>query len=131
MTFISHSTSSCSGTQPVVGQAHAGTTQRGQHAAATVVTHHQNVLDLEEIDRVLDHRQRIQIRVHHHIGHVAVHEHLARVQTGDLVGRHPAVGAADPQVFGVLLVGQPREEPGLLALHARGPGPVVVEKVLK
>ena len=31
---------------------------------------------------------------------------LARLQTGDLVRRHAAVGAADPQVLGVLLVGQ-------------------------
>jgi hypothetical protein len=93
-------------TQPVVGQAHACAACGGQHTTATVVAHHHDVLDLERIDRILNNGQSVQIGMHHHVGHVAMHKHFTRVEARDLVGRHAAVGAADPQVLGVLLVGQ-------------------------
>ena len=42
----------------------------------------------------------------HQICHVSVHKYLARVRTSYLVGGHAAVGAADPQKFGLLVGGQ-------------------------
>ena len=74
------------------------------HAAAAVVADHDDVLDLQHVGRELDHRQAVQVRVHDDVGDVAVHEQLARHQADDLVGRHPAVGAADPQVLRRLLL---------------------------
>jgi hypothetical protein len=116
--------------QPVVHQPHPRATQGRTHTAAAVVAHHHDVLHLEVIHGELDHRQRIQVRGHHHVGHVAVHEHFARLQPGDLVGRHPAVRAADPQVFGCLLLRQVAEEVGALLHHLGGPGAVVVDEEL-
>ena len=93
--------------------------------------HHHDVLDLEMVHGKLDHRQGVQIRVHHHIGDIAVHKHFARIKPGDFVGRNAAVGAADPEVFGRLLLRQLAEETGPLRFHARSPDAVVVEQVLK
>ena len=59
--------------------------------------------------------------MHHDIGDVAVDEDLARQHADDLVGRHPAVGAADPEVFGILLPGElgKKIRIGLLDLSAQ------------
>ena len=44
------------------------------------------------------------------VGDVAMHEQLARQETDDLVRRHAAVGAADPEILRRLLLGEAREE---------------------
>jgi hypothetical protein len=95
------------------------------------VAHHHDVLDLERVHRELDHRQRIQVGLGHHIGHVAVHEQLARQQAHQLIGRHAAVGAADPQVLRRLLLEQAGEEAGRLRLGGRGPLPVLLEEFVQ
>ena len=76
---------------------------RRPHAAAAVVAADDDVLDLQHVDGVLQHRQAVQVGVHDDVGDVAVDEQLARQQADDLVGRHAAVGAADPQVARRLL----------------------------
>jgi hypothetical protein len=81
-------------------------TQRHAHAAAAVVADDDHVLDVQQVDGEVDHRQAVQIGVHDQVADIAVHEHFARRQPGDLVGRHAAVGAADPQVLGRLLAEQ-------------------------
>ena len=81
---------------PVVGQADAGAFERRLDATAAVMADHHDVLDLQPLDRELDRRQRVQVGVDDDVGDVAVHEHLTRIEPGDLVGRHPAVGTADP-----------------------------------
>ena len=102
---------------------------RRTHPAAAVVAAHDDVLDLEHVDRVLQHRQAVQIGVHDDVGDVAVDEQLARPQADDLVGRHAAVRAADPQVLRQLLRRQRPEEVGIVIGDAAGPAAVVVEKV--
>ena len=77
-----------------------------------VMAHHHEVFDAQLVHRVLDGGQAVQVGRHHHVGHVAVHKHLAWLQAGDLVGRHPAVGATDPHVLGLLLRQQAGEEAG-------------------
>ena len=62
---------------------------------------------VQHIHGELDHRQRVQVGVHHEVGDVAVHEELTRQQADEFIGRHAAVGAADPQILGLLL-GQQR-----------------------
>ena len=114
--------------QPVVGQADAGVVQAGVDAAAAVVADDQDVLHLELVDRVLDHAQAVQVAVRHHVGDVAVHEHLARRHADDLVGGHARIGAADPQVFRVLLLGQVLEELGVFPGDPVGPFAVVLQQ---
>ena len=89
------------------------------------MAHHHHMFDLDALYRELNGGECIQVGVHHHIGDVAVHEHLARVQTGDFIGGHAAVGAAYPHVLGALLVGQVGEKAGPSALDVGSPGAVV------
>src|SRR5262249_40307674 len=56
---------------------------------------------------------------------VAMDEHLSGKQTDNLIGRHPAVRAADPKVTRCLLVREPLEEIGIVANHRGGPGTVI------
>ncbi len=114
--------------QPVVDDAHARVVQRGRNAAALGVADDDDVAHLQRIDRVLDHRQRVQVGVGDDVGHVAMHEHVARQQADELVGRHAAVGTADPQVLRRLLREQAREEARIALFHARGPTDVLGEE---
>ena len=96
--------------QPVVDQPMGGAVKRGANAAAAIVAADDHVADLEHVDRILQHRQAIDVGVDHDVGDVAVHEQLAGVEADDVVGRHAAVGAANPQKLRRLLAGQPREK---------------------
>ena len=84
-----------------------------------------DVLDLEHVDRELQHREVVGVLRRREIGDVAVDEQLAGIETDDLVGGHAAVGAADPQIFRRLLALQPAEEAGVGRDHAGRPGAVV------
>jgi hypothetical protein len=68
-------------------------------AAATVMSAHDDMADLEHLDGELDHRQAIQIRVHDDVGDVAMHEQFPRQQVDDFIRGHAAVGAAYPQIL--------------------------------
>src|SRR5690606_6771409 len=99
-------------------------------AGAAVVAHHQDVLDPKHIDRVLDHRQAVEVGMHHHVGDVAVHEDLARRHVDDLVRGYARVRATDPQVLRLLDLRQPGEEARILGLDALGPDAVAFEEVV-
>ena len=60
-----------------------------------------------------------------------MNEEFARQQTYDFVRRHAAIRAANPQIFGFLLAREPREEVGVAASNALGPGAVIVEQGLE
>src|SRR5690606_16428713 len=64
--------------QPVVDQAEMVIVLRGLHPATTVVAAHDDVLDLQDRDGVLNNRETIEITVHDNVGDVAVHENFAR-----------------------------------------------------
>ena len=115
--------------QPVVRQPDALVLQRRRDAAAAIVAADDDVLDLQHIDRELHDRKAIEVRMDDDIGDVAVNEELARQQADDLVGRNAAVGAADPEIAGVLLPGEALEEVRLDVPDALGPGAVVLEEV--
>jgi hypothetical protein len=87
-----------------------------------------DVLHAEHVHRVLQHRQAAEVVVHHQVRDIAVHEQFTRRQAHDLVRRHPAVGASDPQVARLLLRHEFAEEPGPGGDHARGPGAVLREE---
>ena len=88
-----------------------------------------HVLHAEDVDRVLEHREAVEVGVHDDVRDVAVHEHLARREADDLVRRHAAVGAADPEVLGRLLLGELGEEVAVAGDHLRRPGAVVLEEL--
>ena len=113
--------------QPVVGEAHLVAVQRRVHAAAAVVAADDDVAHAQQVDRELQHRQAVQVGVHDEVGDVAVHEHFARREAGDLVGRHPAVRAADPEELGRLLVREAAEEFRVGGPHVLRPGTVALE----
>jgi hypothetical protein len=70
--------------------------QHSPHAAATIVTHDQNVADPQHLDRILQHREIVSVLRWSQVGNIAMHEDHARIRTHDFVGRHAAVGTADP-----------------------------------
>src|SRR5690606_12537502 len=115
------------GAQPAVNQAQLVVTHRCTHAAATVVAGDQNVFDLEDIDGVLDHRQAVEVGVQHHVGDVTVDEQVAGQHAHDLVGRHAGIGAADPEILGLLLLGQLAEEVRVFLEDGLGPARVVFD----
>jgi hypothetical protein len=88
-----------------------------------------DVADLQYVDRELNRRQAIEIGVDHEVGDVAVHEHVAGQEADDLVRRHAAVRAADPEILRRLPLRQPREKLRILPGHLVGPRAVVGQKV--
>src|SRR5262249_2903879 len=104
------------------------TRPRSRHTLRALMTAHNDVLHAQHVDSVLHGRQAIQIGMYDYVGHVAMHEHLAGQQSDDLIGRYPAVRAADPQVLGRLLAGQPTKEIRIVPRHFGSPSLVVVEE---
>jgi len=100
-------------TEPVVREADPSALEGRFHATAAVVTDDHNVFHFEHIDRVLNDREAIEVGVNDDVGDIAMHEHLAGEKADDLVGGNAAIGAADPEVFRLLLVGEFAEETGV------------------
>jgi hypothetical protein len=63
------------------------------------------------------------------IGDVAVDKKFPGKKPCDLMGRHPAVGTADPQVPRRLQPRQFQEKLGVLFLDLPRPTPVVIEQI--
>ena len=91
------------------------------------MAHHNDVLNLEHIDRVLDDAQGVEVRVHQEIGDIAVYKQLTREQINEFVGGHAAVGTAQPHVSGFLLCQQSGEEARAVQLRIRSPLTVAVK----
>src|SRR5690606_38117510 len=98
--------------QPVVDQAVAGVLHGGRNAPAAVVSADDDVLDPQHFHRVLDHRHAVEVGLQRQVGDITVHENFARQQADDFIGRHPTVGAANPEVFRCLGGGQALKEVG-------------------
>ena len=99
--------------QPVVDEAAALAVDRRGDAAAAVMADDHDVLDLQHVDGELQDREVVGVLRRGEVGDVAVHEQLAGIEPDDFVGRHAAVGAADPEIFGRLLAFQAAEEAGV------------------
>ena len=115
--------------QPVVDQAQSLAVQSSPDAAAAVVPADDDMSNLQHIDGKLHHGQAIEVGMNDHVCDVAMNEKLARQQPDDLVRRHSAVGAADPEIIRRLLARKLEEELRILLPDAVGPGLVVVEKM--
>jgi hypothetical protein len=117
--------------EPVVDQPVRRALPRRFHASAAVVAANDHVLDLQHVYGILQHRQAVQIRVDNDVGDVAVDEKLAWEQPNDLVRRHAAVGAADPQEPRGLLPREPIEESGVAPSDRFRPLTVVCEELIE
>src|SRR5690606_23068150 len=100
-------------------------------ATATIVPADNDVLHSQHAHSVLDHTLAIEVAMHNHVGDVAMHKDFAWIETYDLVGRHAAIGTADPKEFWLLAFGQFGEELRVVAEHTLGPGPVVFHQLGK
>ena len=117
--------------QPIIAKAEPLAAKRGAHSAAPVMPAHDDVPDFQNIDGELHHRQTIQVRVHDQVRDVAMNEQFARRQAHDLVRRHPAIRATDPEIFRRLLPGQLQEKFRLHLPDPLGPGAVVLEEMIQ
>ena len=115
----------------MVDEAPALAVHRGSYAPAAVVADDQHVLHLEHVDGELQHGEVVRILRRGEVGDVTVDKELAGIQAHDLVRGYPAVGAADPQIFGSLLTLQPLEEAGVDGELALGSGAVVLLELVE
>ncbi len=102
------------GMQPVVDETAALAVDGRRYAAASVVADDHDVLHLQDVDGELQDGQVVGILRRREIGDVAVDEQLAGIEIDDLVRRHAAVGAADPEIFGRLLAFEAAKEVAVL-----------------
>ena len=64
---------------------------------------HDDMFHLQHIDGELHHGKTVKVRVYDHVRDVPVDEQFAGEKVHNLIRRHPAVGASDPQILGRLL----------------------------
>ena len=83
-------------TQPVGDQTGTFVQQGRTDTATAIMADHHDVLDLQHLDRKLQHRQAVEIGVHHHVGNVPVHKQFPWHQINNLVRRYSAVRTANP-----------------------------------
>ena len=113
--------------KPVVDQAVVLSIEGGLDAAAAVVAADNDVFHLQHLDGILDNGEAVEVGMNYDVGNVAMHKNFARREVNDFVGGHPAVGAADPEIFRLLLGGELLEESGFLAFDAFCPFPIVFQ----
>src|SRR5690606_41252117 len=85
--------------KPVIDNAELLILHGGEDAPAAVVAADDDVLYLQDVYRVVQHREHVHVGVYHQVGDVAVYEDVARSGAGNLGGGHATVRAADPQDF--------------------------------
>ena len=115
--------------EPVVAEADSVVAQCGADAAASVVAAHDDVAHFEDIHGKLHDGEAVQVGMDDDVGDVAVDEEFAGEEVHDFVGGDAAVGAADPQVAGRLLVGEFFKKIGVLLPDALGPCPIFFKEI--
>ncbi len=115
--------------QPVVDESKGPLTQRRRNASATIVPANDNVFHVQHVHGILKDTEAIQVIVNDEVGDITVDEQLARKQTDDLVRRHPAVGASDPEIHRRLLMREAHEEFRIALQLVLGPGAVIPEQM--
>src|SRR5688572_14860337 len=93
-------------TQPIVDEAELNIAHRSAYPTTTIMPTDNNVLHIEDFYRVLDDGKTVQIAVNDHIGDIAMNENFTRSKANNLIRRHTAVRAANPEIFGILLRGE-------------------------
>ena len=94
------------------------------------MTAHDDVLDVEYLHCERQHRHQVHVGVDHEVGDVAMDQHLTAAGADRFVGVHPAVGAFDEQLSGVLAGGEAFEVVGVLCEVVGHPLPFVLEQLV-
>ena len=115
--------------EPVVAEADSVVAQCCADAAAPVVTAHDDVAHFEDIYGKLHDGKAVQVGVDDDVCDVAVDEEFAGEEVHDFVGGDAAVGAADPQVAGRLLVSEFFKKIRVLLPDALGPCPIFFKEI--
>ena len=102
--------------QPTIYQAERFSIQHGLDAPAAIMTAQDDMAHLQHLYGELHHAHQVDVLAPNHIGNVSVHEHIARIGVGDLRGRHPGIGASNPEKVRLLMACQIFEVVGV-ALH--------------
>ena len=90
-----------------------------------------NMFHSQHLNRVLQDGMDVGIKRRHDIGDVAVYEQFPWTEANDLVGRHAAIGAADPQIVRRLLARQFGKKLRILSVDLVGPGLVALEEIFE
>src|SRR5437879_6576283 len=101
----------------------------GKHAAAVVMTADDYVFYAENLDGKLNDRQAIHVGVIDKVGDISMDKYLAGLEIDNGIRRNAAVRAADPQVFGGLLIGEIGKKTRVFIGHPRRPAPVIFEEM--
>jgi hypothetical protein len=88
--------------QPMLCEPILRTVQDCLNSSTAIVSANDDVLDLQRLDGELQDRHTVEIRWIDQVCNVPVNKDLARLQAGDDVGRHPAIGTANPKELGRL-----------------------------
>ena len=115
--------------QPIIAQAKPIAPKRRPHAAAPVMSADDDVAHFQDIDRKLHDRQTIQVGVHDQVRDIPMDEQFSGRQADNLIGGNAAVGTADPEIAGELLLGELEEKIRVLFPDAAGPGFVVFQEL--
>src|SRR3954454_16976809 len=118
-------------TEPVIAQAESLPSQSRSDAAGTVMTAHDEVADLQDIDCKLHAREAVQISMDHEVRDISMDEQFARRHVDDLVRRHPAIGAADPKIFRGLLAGEVEKKFRFYPANSFRPGAIPFKKMFQ
>src|ERR1700751_2692149 len=90
--------------EPIIDQAVVCGRHGGLHSATTVMSPNDNMFDPENLHRVLNDRNAVQIRRIDQIADVSMDKQFSGHQTNDFVRWYSAVSASDPKkLWGLLL----------------------------
>jgi hypothetical protein len=117
--------------EPIIDQAKLVVLQRGFDSTTTVVATHDDVFHFQIRDRVLDHRKTIEIAVNNDVGYVPMDKYFARRQTCNLIRRHSAIRASNPEILRILLRDQPFEKVRVRHSGALRPVPITFKQILQ
>lgn len=116
--------------EPRVQQAQVLGCHGSLDTATTVMTAHDDVLDVQMSHGVLDDAHDVEIRVDNQIGDVAVNKGLAGLQTRDQLCGDARVTASDPKILGGLSGAQLGEVLGITLPLLSSPGLVVFKQAI-
>ena len=103
----------------------------GFHTSAIVVSAHDDVLHLQIVNGILNHRHDVEVGVDNHVGNVSVDKESAWWLTNDLVGWHTGVTASDPEDLRGVASLDLLEKCRLLKDHSLSPSVVSCEECVE
>jgi len=94
----------------MLGKTLLGTVQNRSNASTPIMSTDNDMFDLQGLDCKLKHGHTIQVRGIDKVRDVTMHEDFAGLQTCDDIGRHSAIGTANPEELWSLQSNQALEE---------------------